>query len=133
MSLVYGTGQAYVTGGNVTANIGSISFVEVAVTAVTGIKDGNGSATIATVPASKKWYIVGAYLAGYGTTGTYTAALQLNGTSLLLINGMAGGVINQSWNYLQCPTIAAGQTVTLVNNNAGMTSSAGITYIEVAA
>jgi len=105
---------------------------------LSGTRSTSGTTTLGTVPASKVWRIVSANL----STGLPGAAskvqLQFNGVDALTIDltfqttTLGGGTANQSWDYSCCPTITAGQTVTLVNS-LNVASTASIVYVEVAA
>lgn len=129
MAVTTSTGLTSVTG-----NVSSVPE-EVSVTLVSGTRAAAGTTTIATVGANKKWYILGVNMSAvYGAGGTIK--LQLNGNDIMVLDGSMNTAIQnlanaQSWNYKQCPTLAATQTITLVLSANSTEGYACIQYVEV--
>lgn len=99
--------------------------------------NGAGTATIGTVPANKVWRILSLYMAGCmnGASNVF-ARVEFNAVTALRLKfqSSAGtytfGSESLMWNYTACPVLTAGQTATVINDAAGMETSAGITYVE---
>ena len=130
MAVVMGSGNTSITG-----SVDAVPIVKV-VTWITGQGD-NTNVTLGTVPGTKKWSIVGASLSwSAGGAATKYCSLQANGVNLLglalQLSATSGNLAtSEAWNYGQCPVLAAGQTIVLINTNgANYPAIACVQYIE---
>lgn len=125
--------------GKVLAQVGSVSPNSVGNTATLSNAIANGTTTLGTCGAGKKWYIVSISLAFGNVAATNVDTyVQINGVKYLWIGEGAGAAapgnnaIYAHWSLEACPIATAGQTIQLVSNGAVTNGGVVVTYVEVA-
>lgn len=93
----------------------------------------NTSATVGTVGASKKWYILNMTLTCQAVGVNALAYVKVN-TAIVAVLKVTPGIAQTlviKWDYLRCPVATAAQTVTIWTEDAGGgTGYCCINYIE---
>lgn len=122
--------------GNVTANVVSNAANFVSVIPLFASRTSAGTTTMGTVPANKRWRITSAMMmVSISGAAQLLAYLKANGVEICgcLCNATATANNSNSvsivWDLTACPTITAGQTLTLVTDNTQY-GQAYVTYYE---
>lgn len=136
MAGTYQSGVSSITG---TVNA-TFSPTTETISVVSGIRSGAGTATLGTVGANKVWKIIGFCInqSWNGTSDQVT--LNFNGVTYWIDNVRTSASSNNCasttfrFDSYAAPTIAAGQTITLVvgGSGTGITASAAVYYVESA-
>lgn len=128
--------MGYASSSGLTSVTGSVTSAaaEYAVVCLDDTRNSAGTTVMGTVPANRKWYIIGAQASAFTTNAAGTAgSIQLNGVQVVSIavflNNSAASSL--TWPMLQCPTLTAGQTVDLVAAGASLTIAGTVQYVEV--
>jgi len=126
---------------NVTGNVTATS-TEYTVLNAGAVSGSSGSTTLGTVPANRRWRIIGLAVSSgideESTTGDYGCIINLNGVQALGVSfrvstataRQAAAANSVTFLPTCCPILTAGQTVTMVNGTAAQYSSGTVYYVE---
>lgn len=123
--------------GKVEATLNLSESTKKTVSPASGTAAGVQTTTLGTVPAGKKWTILTMNITSIGAgAAAGTGLLKLNAVEWLACGSYSSATGNmansaaQRWSYESAPTLAEGLAVTIVGNNAAVSSYANISYVE---
>lgn len=94
---------------------------------------GVGTTVLGTVPAGTVWRILSVQMFFYTGAATSVGEVELNGQSVLVALGATAQTPIVSWEYLACPVLTAGQTVSIVTSVSGSDTYARLVYVSESA
>lgn len=122
---------------NVTGNVTAIQSDHVlTITSVAGSKAGVGNTILGTVPANKRWRILGVTICGISGTGNDAVSVTCGGQTIAYAVCSFGAAMLVStsnsitFDYAACPIATAGQTIAVTSPSANITGYATVTYSE---